>query len=442
MLASTLASLALALCLSTEETLVREGEHFRLVCHFSNEQVADRALEAVEAVWDRFEEIYPLDDDAELLEVHLYRDAAGYEGADQELTGGQFKRNLAFAHSGTLSAHVALQPPLSDGALAELGAPTQTLRLLAHEAAHLARYSACANYRSHPRWLADGIAGWVDEQVCADLGLYVERAQDPHHSTGMVNVQRLLERGALPTVEQFLTDDLDDLEFHERYSVSSLYFRYLLEGQYESRFRKVLAEARRLGGGGDYTERLGSAALKIFGKSRLASINKGFAAHVRSQEPAWKEVFRSLSFEGSRGVQAAFDSNAIAWRRTPAGRRYTVAGKLTLLPGPQQQMNLLIGESERGFLSVAFSSGGIDLFEYLREGSAWHSRGAVKCAAVHPGQAFEFRVSVDGSDVRVEVDGAEVLTGAVEFLSLEGPWGLGAQARAAGIWELEEAPGL
>jgi hypothetical protein len=426
-----------------QDELVREGEHFRLVCHdFSNEAVADQSLEAVEAVWPRAAELYALDDDLALLSVHLYRDANGYAEAEQELTRGAFRRNLAFSHFETMSAHVALQPRLSDEALAEVGLPGQTLRLLAHEAAHLVRYPHNPNYRSHPDWLADGSAAWIDERVRKDLGLYEELEQDPYLATSILTVQRLLEEDRLPTSAEILTDDLGALGFSELYDVRWLYFRFLIEGKHEQKFRQVLTRARQLGGGADFTRRLFDEAVSILGKKMLASIDRGFSKYVAAFEPAWEEVFRTLQCSDERWLQAAFDKNAVAWRRADAGKKYTLAGELTLLPGAREQMNLFLGRSEKGFLSVAFSGGGVNLFEYLSETEDWQARGHAECPDVRRDAPFSFSVTVAGKKVRVEVNGKLVIAGEAQTLSLTGPWGLSAQANAAGIWKLKRAPGL
>lgn len=446
--------LALALALlsifpSTDE-VTRRGEHFQLVCHFADEQAAERALAAVEAVWPRAEELYDLrpDDELGLLTVHLYRDATAYERAEEGLTGGKFKRNLAFAHIETMSAHVALQPPLSDETLEALGVPAQTLRLLAHEAAHLVRYAHMPNCRSHPGWLSDGTASWIDEKVLIDLGLIGELEQDPSFSSNLLRVQQLLEKGKLPEAEEILLDQTDELEFLERYDVRWLFFRFMLEGKNGKngkKFKKVLAEARKLGGGADFTAKLFKKCLRSFNKQKLESIDKDLRKYVGALEPGWDEVYRSLWFSDGTWRQAAFDSkNAIAWRRTPAGsKKYSVAGELTILPGRAQQMNLLLGRSDQGFLSIAFTAGsGITLFEYLSETNDWQRRGYVECADVGSAEPFRFSATVEKNTVRLQVNDVVVVSGEMQTIPLDGPWGLGAQASSAGIWKLERAPGL
>ncbi|MCP5020306.1 MAG: hypothetical protein GY930_00885 [bacterium] len=423
--------------------ITRKGNHFELVCHFSNEAAADQALVAVEAIWPQAQKLYDLQEPAEgkLLTVHLYRDAAGYEKAEMGLTKGAFKRNLAFAHHDSMTAHVALQPPLSDDALKVFGLPTQTLRLLAHEGAHLVRYSHMPNYRSHPGWLYDGAANWIDEQVCLELGLFARAEKDPKYSTNIVSVQALVEEGKLPTVAEILQDQTDKLTWGAKYDVRWMLFRYLQAKNGKS-LNKVLVKARQLGGGDGYTKNLYDEFVDIFGTKKVAKMDKGFHKYVRSLKPEWNEIFRSLQYSNGTWKQAAFGSNAIAWRTQPVGKeKYSISGSLTILPAPRNQMNLFLGNSELGFFSVAFGAGsGVTLFEYLSEGSRWERRGYADCDALKLGEAFDFKVSVNKKTVIVSVGGEEVIEGQAKYLNLSGPWGLSAQAQAAGIWKLTKAP--
>ncbi len=434
----------------TVET-VRQGDHFELVCHFDNAAVADRALEALEAVWPRAAEIYDLSgldgeggEPVARLKVHLYRDAAAYEQAEAKLTQEEFKRNLAFAHFDSRSAHVALQPPLSDEALKAVGVPSQTLRLLAHEGAHLVRFTNTNNFRSHPGWLADGAAYWIAEKVMQDLQLLESIEADPHFSSKLVRAQQVAEQGKLPSLEEILLDETDALSFYERYDVRWLFFRFMIEGKHGQNFKQVLARARSLGGGAGFTQRLFDDGLEILGKTKLQSAERDFRKYGEAFEPEWDEVYRSLWSSDGLWVQAAFDKNAIAWRREPSGRKsYSISGELTLLPGEGRQMNLLVGKSEEGFFSLAFVEGGsVTLFEYLSGPDQWHQRGFADCNDLQFSKSVAFEVKVSKKRVRLLVNGAELVSGEAETLDLDGPWGLGAQSESAGIWKIQAAPGL
>jgi len=432
----------------TTQDVVRDGDHFQLVCHFQSEDAADQALVAAEAAWSRTLELLDIDEvepveDVGLLRVHLYRDTAAYEVVEGVLTHGAFRSNLAFSHHATMSSHIALQPALGDEALARVGLPTQTLRLLAHESAHLVMYVHLSNFRSHPEWFAEGLATWVEEQVCRDLALAFDAEADPYFSNSLLTVKRMNEADELPTVEQIMRGQLSELESDQRYDVHWAFFRFLRTRKHAKQLKQIVATTRKLGGGKNFDRRLYNELEQALGKHGIASLDRGFVKYVASFDPEWDEVFRSLYRTGDHWTQAAFGRNAIAWRLKPSGKQYTVAGELTILPGPGKQLNVFLGRSDAGFFSVAFSAGGgVTLFEYLSATSAWQRRGDAKCADVRLDEPFQFSITVDGAAVRVQVNRVDVVAGKAETLDLRGPWGLSAQARSVGIWKLSKAPGL
>jgi len=430
---------------STGEELVREGEHFRLVCHFSSASAADQALAAVEFAWDASAELYGLKSSAKFkgMEVHLYPDAESYRAADQKLTGGQFQRNQAFAHFASRTAHVALQPPLSDAALKAMGLPAQTLRLLAHEAAHLVRYAHMRNFADHPGWLSDGAASWVDEQALRKLGLCKQMEQHPSFSKSILRVQELLDGGMLPSVEAVFLDRTKGLDFFQRYNVRWLFFHFMMEGKHRAEFRKAVAQARSIGGGRDFTQRYFKSISKIWNEKEMKKLDKEFQAFIQGLEPEWDEVFRALFLSGDVWAQAAFDSNAIAWRREASGQEYVVEGKLTILPGKKQQMNLFLGRSQKGFFSIAFSAKrGVTVFEYESQTSSWNNRAFFPLEALPLGEPFSFAMAIHGDEVNVTVAGELLGSVKAKVIPLSGPWGLSAQANSAGLWAMLQAPGM
>ena len=437
--------LALAPTLHAEE-ITRTGDHFEIICHFANLKAADQALEAVEATWRYADQMYALGEwgDRDPMPVHLYRNADEYRVAEERLTKGAFRNNLAFTHHDTQSAHVALQPPLVDAALDQVGLPAQTLRLLAHEAAHLIRYSHNPNFRSHPGWLADGTAAWIDEMVSKELKLFKRIEEDPYFSTSIVRVKELIKRNALPTFEQLINDQTDNLKPDERYPTRWLMFRFFNKGSRRNALIEVLAETRRFGGGSGFTEKVAEAARVAIGEHKLKTIDKDFRKYVGSFEPAWNEIYRSMAHTKAGWIQAAFpDTNAICWRQTESGKKYSVSGELTILAGSRHQLNVFLGKSDTGFFSVAFTAGdGVFLFEYLSATNEWLSRGSMDCADVLADKPFSFNVMVEGKEVEVEVNGKSVVSSVAQEVRLDGPWGLSTQSGATGIWKIKRAPGL
>lgn len=409
---------------------VLEGAHFRLHCHFEHRPSAERALQIVEATVPVARALFGEVAGGALLDVHLYRNTVDYEAAEARLTGGAFRRNLAFAHFDTRSAHVALQPDLSDAALHVVGLTWQTQRLLAHEAAHLLRYATMRNHRSHPDWFADGSASWVETQVLQGLGLLEEIEASPHYATKVIRAQRAGER--LPSVDALLLDDVDELEFYERYAVRWLAFRFLRE-RHAAELRQLIDAIHRAGGGGDVVRRVHTQARGVFGAAAFAELDAGFVTFVRMLQPQWEETLAALETNGVDWQQTAFDRNALAWRTEPAGDDHRLAGALRILPGVGEQMNVLLGRHAGGFLSVALRPGSVTVFEYDAGADAWTRLQEASAAGLVLDQAVPFRVQIAGSTLRVDIAGQRVLELDVPR-RLDGAWGLGAQARAAGVW--------
>ena len=368
--------------------------------------------------------------------MHLYRSAEDYVAAELQLTGGKFARNLAFSHWDSQTAHVALQPWLDDDRLVQLGLPAQTQRLLAHEAAHLVRFLAMPNYRSHPEWIADGSASWIDRQAACKVGAMSDGVEDVMTSTQIVRVQRLLASADPPTLERIFLGQLDGLGFHERYDITYLFFRFLKEGKHVKGLNKLLDRARSLGGGSSYAEKLMAQVHKTFNEKKMSALEEEFRAYVAEFEPVWEEVHSSLEKRGDDWLQTAFpETNALAWHTSAMDRtEYVVRGSFEILPSGKQQLNLLLNRSDAGFISIAFTANyGITVFDQRSEGNVWNAVAAAEVASLLPLTELAFEVRVAGKQLTVLLAGDEVIQ--VELpRELLGPWGLGAQAGTSGFW--------
>jgi len=205
----------------TGEGTTQTGRHFRVICDFDDEKIAAQALETAEAVWPVATRLFAVADRTpdEPGDIYLFRTVAAYEKVEAELTGGKFRRNLAFSHWDTRASYIVLQPDCSYRGLQKSGIPTMTRRLIAHEAAHLFRCTMIPNHRSHPDWLQDGAASWIEEQVLTADGRSSGAERDPDTSTMIVQALGLLEQNDLPSVNRILRDDIEDVQWSKRYAV-------------------------------------------------------------------------------------------------------------------------------------------------------------------------------------------------------------------------------
>jgi len=166
---------------------------FRIDVNLPSQEAANQAKQVAEKTWEIGARLYGCELPSKPLQATIYRDSESYRAADQQLTNGRFQRNLAFAHHDSLSAHIALQPYVTDQGLAATGLPTLTAQLVSHELSHLVRYHSLPNsFRNHPTWLFHGMASWIDRQVVFELGFASENEDDPKTCTSIIRARKLI----------------------------------------------------------------------------------------------------------------------------------------------------------------------------------------------------------------------------------------------------------
>lgn len=415
------------------------GKHFRVVCDFENERIAGQALETAEAAWQIATELFAVPDKVpdRPSEIHLFRTVAAYEKTEAELTGGKFRRNLAFSHWGNRASYIVLQPNCSDETLQQVGLPTMTRQLIAHEAAHLFRYCTMPNFQYHPDWLTDGVGTWIEEQVMTTGNWSPGVEGDPDTSTMMVWAIDLLERGELPSVDHILRDNLNEVSWRKRYAVRWLLFRYLRSTMDQRAFGAIMGKVRQLGGGPKYAQQLNAFIEATLGPDEMKTIDRKFADYLRQRKPQWEQVYRSLDTAGKEWFQIAFsDKNAIAWRTEPVGSdEYVLKGKFKILPAEKRQLNLLLGRNVDGFVSIAFDPVfGVTVFEYHAKDERWERRGGTTQNAPKLKRWVRFRIEIAGDQLRITLGRKLVVSVSLRGRSMRGPWGLGAQVGSAGVW--------
>ncbi|HET6202388.1 MAG TPA: hypothetical protein VFI25_06265 [Planctomycetota bacterium] len=439
---AVLAPLGFLLAAPAAAATTKTGKFFRVVCDFENDRTAALALEAADATWPIAAKLFGSPDAGpeKPFDVHLFRTQAAYEKADAEVSGGKFKKNLCFAHPKTMSAYVLLQPQCSDDALATIGLPLLTRRLLVHEAAHLVGYTALPNYDSQPNWLSDGAAAWIEEETLTALGLSPGLEKEPESSTDILRAFDLLDRKQLPGARDIFRDEFKGLGFYERHAVTGLFFRSLKTGKQRPAFDSILAEARRLGGGGTYADRLFQSVETTWGAEGLAVLDAEFVAFLRARTPEWDQGvhgLRSLEPAGKDWISIAFpESNAVAWRtESTKGTEFSITGELEIWPGPNRQLNVLLARAEPGFLVVAFVADyGVTVFHYHAKEERWEKLGTERMSNLDTGKKTGFRVDVRDDRIDDSVEGKKPARIPLGGRETKGPWGLGAYAGSAGRW--------
>lgn len=373
--------------------------------------------------------LWSIDPETLTATLTIHRDPDDYVRADQDATGGRFRQNWAFAKGD--AAHVVLQPPMNDERLAAAGVPYPTLRLAAHETAHLVRY-AVGNHDSHPSWLADGVGQVIAERVMRDAGL--SHNADPWTSTNILRLNRAFTEGRVPPIAELLADSAGGLNQPDRYAARWAFAAWLAD---TGRLEPLLTRARQLGGGKTYATRLRTAVLD-------ALVNEpdpdgAWRSWVAQRPAPWEQVYRSLAIPADPDApwtQVAFDNtNAIAW--TTADQplaEYRLSGAVTIFPGERTQMNLLLARSDDGFVSIGLTAGfGVTVFRYESASNRWTRLASAEVPALRAGESVRFEVHAAGGVLSVLIDGHPTVE--VESpVPLQGPWGVGAQSGSVGQW--------
>ena len=414
--------------------------------------VREKVLAVAEATWKEACALYGVDaaPREKPVELHLYDDVASYEATCDRLVGGKLKPNLAFAHHESCSAHVVMQPTIRGDARVQLAPTWQTLRLVVHETAHVTRMAKFPNFASHPGWFVDGNAEWLESRVLSSLRLLKSPEQSPYFASSVRDVQQLLRQSRLPGIEVLLHDRPDEFTFNERYSVRYLLFRFLQEGDHAKAFREFIGDVRRLGAGKEFDVRSAEALKTRFALTDWSDLDEGFRAWLEQLKPQWDEVLRTLETDGEDWAQTAFDnSNAICFRNEPGGTKpYALEGEVTVLADRKgsPQMNLLLGRQllageDSRYVSIALvPSEGVTIFDFDSSRSPneqWKNLGYFPLTSTAVGKPIAFRVECETRSgktaLAVAIDGKVVAKATVDR-SLEGPWGLGAQAGSSGTW--------
>ena len=438
MRASSLLAVAMGAALPAQHEARLHGPRFEVVCHFDDAAAARAALTAAEATWPIASRLYGgrPDAPAERPVIHLYRDPASYIAAEAALTQGRFKRNLAFAHYASRTAHVAVQPRLSDDALARTGLTFQTLRLVIHEAAHLVRYLAFDNYRSHPDWFADGNASWLEEVVLRELGELPELEDAPSFCAKIRSTQRQLDDRSLPSVAELLDDGTGALTFHETYAVRWMLFRFLMAAPQRPAMRRVIDQLETFGADRMTGSRVAAALRHELGEAALATIDRRFAQHVAALSPRWQETARALDTSGEVWTHAAFDQHdAIAWRTGAIGERpFLLSGGVTVLADGPARLGLLLEQPGAGVVRVTFAAAerALTVDRVAAAGGRPDLLRQISLPALRTGRRTQFTARYSTGDaLTISVDGRPALT--LE-LPIAGRWGLSAVAGSTGLW--------
>jgi hypothetical protein len=404
-------------------------------------------------------------DTRDLPTIRLYRAEAFLEVA-RSLARDHLEEGGAFTSPQRRTAYVELIPPVGEESLRTRGLPAPTLRLVAHEAAHLAFAEAAGGAPRLPDWLSEGAALAVERDV-ARRGRLFAGTRDPRFAAQTWRTHSLLRTGRAPPLSEVLTEPPNVAADRAAFALRGLAFAFLRRERPRAWARLIQGAGRLLGdpGAADSLARIAAAELSD-GAGEWA-VDDDFRAYVRraAADVGWLEL-RGLPRAGEEVPHAGLPRGRVTvlsgdpWR----GAAIAITGHLEFAPasagagsagaapmrrmapgaagGDAPGMALVLAGVARRRLVVSFDPDG-GRVEVLAA-TAIAGRGppgeSLAQASIGLPPSFDFEVrlrpdaSAGGSMLEVWVDGARVLGVPVEVPDARGDWGVAAEPGAAGVW--------
>ena len=253
------------------------GRGYRVFCHF-------RALFGLAPPGDSLPSqsfVPPSGDERALPAIRLYR-AEAFREVARSLTRDHLEEGAAFSSPQRRAAFVELIPPVDAAALRDRGLPAPTLRLVAHEAAHLALAEAAGGAPGLPDWLSEGAALAVEREVARRRRLFAG-TRDPRFAAQTWRTYALLRTGRAPSLEAVLTEAPNVASDRYGYALRALAFAFLRRERPDLWSRLIEAAGERLGeeGVADSLAVVAAAAIEASAGGAEA-LDEAFAAFVEA----------------------------------------------------------------------------------------------------------------------------------------------------------------
>lgn len=308
--------LVVAPAFQESEGLVRTGDHFQVISEIAIDEHVDRALEIVEEAWTVTTQTLGVPD----------------RETDRLIT-------LRLLHlRGSLPGDLHYSPNLPEKLLRATHLPMRTAGPIANRAAQLIVKRIVPTSDSLPLWLSEGLAGYVEEKSLFESGFGELPTREPRFATRRVRCQRIAKRAARPTLEQFLTGDLQELSAADQEALRSLFFGQLARD--EDRFGTFIKAVPQIGGGADYSRALHGMLRSVYGPELWSQ----FWNRVAELKPDWEVSQGGLATHKSGWVQHSRRmQDSLAWRvGKPLIGEWSLRGKFELL-NTQSSAGIVLG---------------------------------------------------------------------------------------------------
>lgn len=401
----------------------------------------DEVRQIVNAVEQVTSEIFGIDmsqvEDGTKIEMHLLQ--RDYENAAKALTqNGQLSNDWAFVRTHDKQGHVALQPPVEREVLDSAGLPLQTKVQLARVAAYLCMSRAFETEAWHPDWFSEGLSNHIADEALRSMGGMGTREDEPWTGRPFFIVQEAFEKFPKFTTDQILSDEEKDLSNSQWYAMNGLFIDWLSE---IGALDKLIDQADKVPASDAYPKGLETRTRTILSELGVENPDHDFKEWVSSVKPMWNQLTRSLQTTGDAWFHCAFDNtNAVCWKQEPLGdRNWEISGSIQIFEGDKSQMNVLLGQSEAGYLSVAMGpTFGVTVFhrQYTDDGkkSSWNRLEHKEFQTFEKDEWVEFKITKRNDRLMIKINRERPVMVDVSKIDLSGNWGLGCQNQSAGMW--------
>jgi len=426
------------------QDITREGDHFKVVCHFDLPAAADQCLAFAEKAWATAEELVRVEKKPETpYEVHLYRFRTQFEEAEKKVTDGDNKATYGFPFYSGRQAHVGIQGWLEDDHIKQHGLDHATLGRIVEACARLARHELLPVSRDgRLEWLDDGLALQVTFEVLQAEEKLEDLESDPRFATLAKVAQGLVASKRAPEAEDLVRNEFGEVDGFDRTALNFLFFHYLSQKKARKALTRCLSDLAELPADADAAE----VQRPILKTLRPSKQDRPFAKFAEEIEPVWDELYPALEKHEQGWLQVGLmESGAQCWFREPAGPKpWTIRGKVTVLKANVHQLNLFLGRSGGSYAMLGFAADdGIYLWEYDPGTKEWNKLAEHKGDLVKVGEQATFEVTWNQSRKRnlvVTVNGQEIATVKLTR-NMAGQWGVGANQDSLGFWQDLEIDG-
>jgi hypothetical protein len=446
-----------------EEVETAAGARYAVACHFPCGGVAPEALRVADLAWEGVAVLFPLPDSvASPMTLRLYR-AEAFREVALALTRDHLEEGAAFSSPQRRTAYIELIPQVSEASLLRDGLPAPTLRLVAHEAAHLAIAAAAGGAPRLPDWLSEGAALAVERDVAARLRLYAGTL-DPRFAAQTWRTYSLMRTGLAPSLAALLSEPPDVAAGRADYAVRALAFEFL-RAELPGTWSRLLEVAGRQLGDPGLADSLTALAAEELGAAGGADrVDASFRAHVAraAEDIGWLEL-RGLPREGEALAHAGLPGGRVTvlavdpWREESLEVRGTLEfaggtgegagdGLVRREPGargaPSGALGVFVAGDAEARLVVAFDyrEGRVTVRREARFAGAPGTGDGIAEAVVELPRSHGFSIRLHAGDVagpgtlEVRIDGARILATEVADGDARGDWGVVAEPGASGVW--------